>query len=78
MDVVGEYLVFRRLGPGETGPRGAPPDRRAALDVDLRSVAGAPLYGRDTLVTLGVFLAILAVLGLREWRRPDPKATTPS
>jgi hypothetical protein len=75
VDVVGEYVVLRRLGPGETGPRRAPPERQVALDVDLRSVSGAPLYGRETLVTLGVFLAILAVLGLREWRRPIPGGT---
>ena len=66
---VGEYLVFRRLRQGETSTQAMRPVRSGALDVDLRSVAGTPLYGRDTLLTVGVFLAILACLGLREWKR---------
>jgi hypothetical protein len=77
VEVLGEYLVFRRLHPGES-PAGVPPAQRAALDVDLRSVAGAPLYGGDTLVPLGVFLAVLALLGLREWRRPAREPMTPA
>jgi len=71
LGTVGEYLVFRRLRPDEAGPGDMSRRREGALDVDLRSVAGAPLYGSDMLLTFGVFGLILACLSVREWKRRD-------
>ena len=68
LDLVGEYLVYRRLGEGEARTAALPVAAPGTLDVDVNSLSESRRWGAGTAAGMAVFLVTLAIFGWREAR----------